>query len=203
MFRRITALLQTGSWTRLIRGGQRGDSELRFVATYLAESLTILSPMSQSNDDSQSGILMNSRRALYTALIGLLIITTGCGGDRGNDLNSVAVSVSPTTGTTTSGGQVTLQATVTGLSGNPALNWTIAELQTNGASGAQCNWLGSTPPSGSCPDGTIQGADAQPATTVTYHVPSGTGTFHINVQWSSVVNPVITKTATSVVTVTP
>ena len=109
------------------------------------------------------------RRALYAWLIGLLIVTEACGGGSGTDFNNVTVSVSPATATIPSGGQVTLQATVNGLSSNPALNWTITELQTNGASGAQCNWLGSTPPSAPCPDGTIQGADTQPSLTVTYH----------------------------------
>ena len=98
-------------------------------------------------------------------------------------------------------GQVTLQAKVTGVSGTQALNWTITELQTNGASGAQCNWLGTTPPAGPCPDGTIQGADASPYTPVTYHAPSASGTFHVVAQWSTLFDPIIIKNGTAVITV--
>jgi len=47
------------------------------------------------------------------------------------------------------------------------------------------------------------GRGTQPALTVTYHAPATTGTFHINVQWSSIVTPIIIKAATSVITVTP
>ena len=110
-----------------------------------------------------------SRALLCVGSLVQLIVMAGCGGS-GFDPNKVTVTVSPTAVTIPASGQVTLQATVTGAPINAVDSWTIAELKTNGASGAQCNWLGTTPPAGPCPDGTIQGADAQPALTVIYHV---------------------------------
>ena len=143
---------------------------------------------------------MNSYRALCVGSLVLLIVIAGCGGGSGINLNNVTVTVSPAAVTIPANGQVTLQAMVTGSPGSPFAQWTIAELKTNGASGAQCNWLGTTPPAGPCPDGTIQGADAPPALTVTYHAPSTSGTFHIIADWST---EMITKDGTSVITVGP
>lgn len=144
---------------------------------------------------------INRRSSYFLALLGLLFILPACGGGSGTNFNNVIVTVSPFTAATTTGRQVTLQATVTGLSGIPALNWSIVELQGNGASGAQCNWTGSSPPAGPCPDGTIQGADVQPATKVRYNSPGSTGIFHVQVQWSSAFTPIVTKTATATITV--
>jgi hypothetical protein len=132
----------------------------------------------------------------------LLAVFAGCGGGSGFDPNNVTVTVSPAAVTIPPSGQVTLQATVTGVP-TPFAGWTIAELKINGASGAQCNWLGTVTPAGPCPDGTIQGADAPPALTVTYHAPSTSGTFHVIAEWSTAFNPVITKDGTSVITVGP
>jgi hypothetical protein len=146
---------------------------------------------------------MNSYRAFSVGSLVLLIVIAGCGGGSGVGPNNVTVTVSPAAVTIPPSGQVTLQATVTGSPGAPFANWTIAELQTNGGSGAQCNWSGTTPPVGPCPDGTIQGADAPPALTVTYHAPSTSGTFHVIAEWSTAFNPVITKDGTSVITVGP
>jgi hypothetical protein len=146
---------------------------------------------------------MNLSRALCVGSLVLLIVIAGCGGGSGLDLNKVTVTVSPAAVTIPVNGQVTLRATVTGSPGAPFANWTIAELKINGASGAQCNWQGSTPPAGPCPDGTIQGADAPPALTVTYLAPSTSGTFHVIAEWSSAFNPVIIKDGTSVITVSP
>ena len=144
---------------------------------------------------------MNCRAPLFVAPVVLLIVVAGCGGGGGTNFNNVTVTVSPATAIVPVSDQTTLQAKVTGVSGTPALTWAITELQTNGASGAQCNWLGTTPPAGLCPDGTIQGADASPYTPVTYHAPNTSGTFHIVAQWSTAFNPVIIKNGTAVITV--
>jgi hypothetical protein len=141
---------------------------------------------------------MNSCRALFfVAPLVLLIVIAGCGGGGGGfDPNNVTVTVSPAAATVAANGQVTLQATVSGLcsSCRPTVSWSIAEL----ASGSQCNWMGTTPPAGPCPDGTIQGAEAG-SLTVTYHAPSTSGTFHVVAQ--ELVTFTITKQATSVITV--
>ena len=144
---------------------------------------------------------MNCRAPLFVAPVVLLIVIAGCGGGNATNFNNVTVTVSPATATVPVSDQVTLQARVTGVSGTPVLTWAITELQTNGASGAQCNWLGTSPPAGPCPDGTIQGADASPYTPVTYHAPSAPGTFHVVAQWSTAFNPVITKNGMAVITV--
>jgi hypothetical protein len=144
--------------------------------------------------------LINHRSAYFLALLWLLLIFPACGGSSTN-FNNVVVTVSPSSTTATTGQQVTLKATVTGISGTQALTWTIVELQANGASGAQCNWLGWTPPAGPCPDGTIQGADVSPYTPVTYNAPTTTGTFHVQVQWSTAFTPVVTKTAVATIIV--
>ena len=144
---------------------------------------------------------MNCRAPLLVAPLVLLIVIAGCGGGSGTNFNNVTVTVLPATASVPVSGQVTLQAKVTGVSGTQALTWTITELQTNGASGAQCNWLGTTPPAGPCPDGTIQGADASPYTPVTYHAPSASGTFHVVARWSTTFDPIIIKNGTAVITV--
>jgi hypothetical protein len=145
---------------------------------------------------------LNLSRALGVESLVLLIVIAGCGGggSSSSDPNNVTVTVSPPAVTVSASGQVTLQATVNGSSAAPALNWTIAELQTNGASGAQCNWSGTTPPAGPCPDGTIQGADAS-SLTVTYLAPSTSGTFHVIAQDN--VSMTLVKAATAVITVSP
>jgi hypothetical protein len=115
------------------------------------------------------------------------------------------VTVAPAAVTVPVNGQVTLQATATG-TGTPtnALTWSIAEQQTNGASGSQCFWL-DTPPAGPCPDGTIQLNTAGIFETVTYHAPSSSGgPFHIIAEWFTIVAGVtITKDGTSAITVSP
>ncbi len=146
---------------------------------------------------------MKSKIPAVLMLCVLLIVIAGCGGGSGFDFNKVTVTVSPAAVTIPASGQVTLQATVTGSPGGPFANWKIAELTINGASGFQCNWLGTTPPAGPCPDGTIQGADAPPALTVTYHAPSTSGTFHVIAEWSTGFNSGIIKDGTSVITVSP
>ena len=147
---------------------------------------------------------MNSRSScLLVASLILLIVVTGCGGgSSGFNATNVNVSIAPLAPTVAEGGQVTLQATVTGAcSGcSPALTWSIAELRTNGASGAQCNWQGPTPPAGPCPDGTIEGAGTPPFDTVTFHAPSNPGTFHVIAEWSLLDPPTI-KDGTATITV--
>jgi hypothetical protein len=148
---------------------------------------------------------MNSPRALCVESLALLIVITGCGGGYSqSDLNKVTVTVSPAAVTIPAGGEVTLHATVTGSPGAPFALWSIAELQTNGASGAQCNWSDTTPPAGPCPDGTIQGEDTPPlSVTVTYHAPSTSGTFHVIAEWSTAFTPAVIRDGTSVITVSP
>ena len=140
-----------------------------------------------------------------SALIGLIVAASCGGGGGGFNPNDVTVSVSPASITIPAGGQTTLLATVHGLCSScaPSVLWSIAELQTNGASGAQCNWSGNTQPLGSCPDGTIEGADAVPALTVTYHAPSTSGTFHVTAEWSTLFNPVVAKDRTWVTATQP
>jgi hypothetical protein len=54
---------------------------------------------------------------------------------------------------------------------------------------------------GPCLDGTIKGADAPPALTVTYLAPSTSGTFHVVAAFDFISNPPIMKTGTAVITV--
>ena len=143
---------------------------------------------------------MNLYRAFYLVSLVLLVAMAGCGGGSSVDPNNVNVTVSPSAVTIPASSQVTLQATVKGSSAAPALSWSIAELQTNGASGSQCNWSGTTPPAGACPDGTIQGADAS-SLTVTYLAPSTLGTFHVIAQAN--VSLTLVKDGTAVITVSP
>jgi hypothetical protein len=149
---------------------------------------------------------MDLSRALCVGLLVLLIFITACGSGGGsldpNFPNNVTVTVSPSAVTIPANGQVTLQATVKGSPINTVSSWTITELKINGASGAQCNWLGTTPPVGSCPDGTIQGADT-PQFPVTYHAPSTSGTFHVIAEWAFIGQPPVNKDATAVITVSP
>jgi hypothetical protein len=144
---------------------------------------------------------MNLSRALCVESLVLLIVIAGCGGGGSSfDPNNVTVTVSPPAVTIPASGQVTLQATVKGSPAAPALTWSIAELQTNGASGSQCNWSGAMPPAGPCPDGTIQGADAS-SPTVTYLAPTTSGTFHVVAQAN--VSLTLVKDGTAVITVSP
>ena len=146
---------------------------------------------------------MNLSRALCVGSLVLLIVIAGCGGGSSFDPNNVTVTVSPAAVTIPASGQVTVQATVNGNPAAPVLTWRIAELQTNGSSGAQCNWQGTTPPAGPCPDGTIQQLTVLNFQTVTYYAPSTPGTFHVIVEWSTAFSPIIIKDATSVITVGP
>jgi hypothetical protein len=147
----------------------------------------------------------NPERVLYVlAFIGL-IVSAGCGTGNKLDPNNVSVSVSPATATTSTNGQVPLQATVQGLpSGGPisVSLWTIAE----NPSYADCATdVGIVPP-GPCPAGTIQIASGDELT-VTYFAPSTPGTYHVNAEWEDFVNftgpPAAIKTGTSVISVSP
>ena len=146
---------------------------------------------------------MNLCRALHLGALVSLMLTAGCGGGaNGSSPNNVTVAVSPMSVTIPANGEVTLQASIKGSPGTPSATWFIAELATNGASGAQCNWSGTTQPAGPCPDGTIELADA-PGLTVKYHAPSTAGTFHVTAEWSTLFNPVVVKDGTAVITVGP
>jgi hypothetical protein len=147
---------------------------------------------------------MDSYRTLCVGAVMSLIVTAGCGGGAsGPNANDVTVAVSPMSVTIPVSGQVTLQATVKGSPGAPSATWFIAELMTNGSSGSQCNWSGTTQPVGSCPDGTIEVADVSPSLTVKYHAPSTAGTFHVTAEWSTLFSPVVVKDGTAVITVGP
>ena len=147
---------------------------------------------------------MDSYRTLSIgALISLIAIAACGGGANGSNPNNVTVAVSPMSVTIPASGEVTLQATIKGSPGAPSATWFIAELAINGASGAQCNWSGSTQPAGPCPDGTIEIADASSSLTVKYHAPSTAGTFHVTAEWSTLFNPVVVKDGTAVITVGP
>ena len=147
---------------------------------------------------------MNSCRALHLGALMSLMLMAGCGGgNNGSSPNNVTVAVSPMSVTIPANGEVTLQASIKGSPGTPSATWFIAELAINGASGAQCNWSGTTQPAGPCPDGTIEGADASSSLTVKYHAPSTAGTFHVTAQWSTAFNPVVVKDGTAVITVGP
>lgn len=141
---------------------------------------------------------MNSFRTLWFAVTSaLLIAISGCGGSNENyNPANVSVVVSPPSATISVGGQTTITATVNGLCNGcvPQVLWTIQELP----GGAQCNWSGSTPPAGPCPYGTIEGAETM---AVTFHAPSSPGTVHVIAEWTTLFAPVVTKTATSTITV--
>jgi hypothetical protein len=135
----------------------------------------------------------------------LLIVFAACGSGPYN-FNHVSVSVSPAAVTIPTNGQVTLQATVSGLCSNCVGSiqyWSIAEDPNNGVS---CYWF-TTPPAGPCPGGTIQPNNNQGSfntLTVTYYAPSTPGTFHVSAVWCICEgSSQISKTGTSVVTVDP
>jgi len=138
-------------------------------------------------------------RSLFRTLrVGSLVplIIPGCGGGSGFDPNNVTVTVSPAAVTIPASSQVTLQAMVKGTgSSDSALTWSIAEQTIN------CYWL-DTPPAGPCPDGTIQQEAIGSSSTVTYHAPGTSGTFHVTAEWS-LLGPSVIKHGTSVVTVGP
>ncbi|MCU1269076.1 MAG: hypothetical protein JWN74_370 [Acidobacteriaceae bacterium] len=141
------------------------------------------------------------------SLVVLFVVIAGCGGGGHSvNYNNVTVTLSPAVVTVPANGQVTLQATVNGsgsTTGN-TLTWSIAEQQTNGASGSQCFWS-DTPPAGPCPDGTIQLVAVPNFQTVTYHAPNTSGgPFHVIAEWFTIVAGVtITKDGTSAITVSP
>jgi hypothetical protein len=144
------------------------------------------------------------RSSLFFTPHVLLLVIVGCGGGgSGFNANDVTVSVAPPTATVVAGGQVTLQGTVNGAcsSCSEPLTWSISELKTNGASGAQCNWQGSTLPAGPCPDGTIEGADNPPFHTVIFHAPNTSGTVHVVAEWTQLSDPPTIKDGTAVITI--
>jgi hypothetical protein len=145
------------------------------------------------------------RYRILCSLLGLLIVAVGCGSGSGFNPNNVTVSVAPATATLSVNGQVSLQATESGLCSGCLSSidfWTVTE----NPSGSDCaTYVGIQPP-GPCPAGTIQIADGSELT-VTYIAPSTPGTYHVNGEWEDFVNfsgpPVATKTGTSVITVSP
>jgi hypothetical protein len=155
----------------------------------------------------REGFLVIPYRVLSVSLLAMLI-ATGCG-QSNKDLgfaNRVTVSISPATASVAANNQVTLQATVNGLCSGCASDifaWSISEDATSG--GSNCNWF-DTPPTVSCPAGTIQQTQGASGSTltVTYHAPSTPGTYHVVAEWCDCVfTPVTKKTGTSVISVTP
>jgi hypothetical protein len=149
---------------------------------------------------------MISCRSFWFALsLVLLIAIAGCGGGSTKwNPNNVSVTVSPATTNVAVGGQVTLHGAVNNDCDTctPDLLWSIQELQVNGATGAQCNWLtGDTPPTEGCPYGTLELPVGNDTTTATFHAPGTTGTVHIVAEWTLISDPPISKTATAAVTV--
>ena len=145
-------------------------------------------------------------RVLSVALLSMLIATGY--GESNKDLgfaNRVTVSISPATASVAANSQVTLQATVNGLCSGCASDifaWSISEDATEG--GSACDWF-DTPPTVSCPAGTIQQTEgaSESTLTVTYHAPSTPGTYHVVAEWCDCLGSGIKKTGTSVISVTP
>jgi hypothetical protein len=148
-------------------------------------------------------------RVLSVGLLAMLI-ATGCGEtnkDKGF-ANNVTVSISPATVSIAASSQVTLQAMVSGLCSGCASDifaWSISEDATEG--GSACDWFDTPPVLYSCPAGTIQQTEGTPSgstLTVMYHAPSTPGTYHVVAEWCDCVfTPVVKKTGTSVISVTP
>jgi hypothetical protein len=138
----------------------------------------------------------------YAMAFALLTASAGCGGGNRFNPNNVTVSVSPGTATISRGGQVSLQATIRGLSSGYINSWAITE----NPSDADCATYLGVVPAGPCPAGTIQIANGS-GLTVTYFAPATPGTYHINAEWEDFDNfggpPIATKTGTSVITVGP
>jgi hypothetical protein len=163
-----------------------------------APRLAFVTPPSVHRD----GVLMNSCRSFWFALsLVLLIAISGCGGgNEGYNPNDVSVSVSPPSTTVSAGGQTTIVATVNGLCNTcaPQVLWSIKEMEDVAGGGAQCNWFDGAPPTGPCPFGTIDGAQT---TTVIFHAPSSAATVHVVAEWTTLFDPIVTRTATSTITV--
>jgi hypothetical protein len=145
-------------------------------------------------------------RTLCSSLVLIwLIAAAGCGRGSGFNPNQVSVSVAPATATVSVNGQVPLQAMVRGLcSGCGLINfWTVTE----DPAGSDCATLIGIQPPGPCPAGSIQFGSDPNGLTVTYIAPSVPGTYHVNAEWEDFVNfsgpPVVTKTGTSAITVSP
>jgi hypothetical protein len=144
---------------------------------------------------------MNLYRALCVASIVWLIFMEGCDSGSKVDLDHLTVTLSPSAATIPASGQVTLQATVEGSPEASSLLWFIAELQTDGASGAQCNCAGAMPPAGPCPDGTIQGIVPGSLTVLTL-LPAPRVTFHVVAEYSLPFSTFV-KDGKTVITVSP
>jgi hypothetical protein len=141
-------------------------------------------------------------------LLVLLIVIAGCGGGGGYNPNNVTVNVSPAVATVAENGQVPLQATVNGLCSTCAPSIYLWYISENGASnGGICDWY-NTPPTVSCPAGTIQetAGPLSDTLTVTYYAPSTPGTYHVIAEWFDsgfFGSASTTKTGTAVITVSP
>jgi hypothetical protein len=144
----------------------------------------------------------NTKYGAFGCLFVIVVVITSCGGG-GYDPNNVTVAVAPAAATIPANGQVTLQATVNGLCSTCTSSiylWSIAEDNNGGG----CDWF-TSPPLEPCPAGTIQETSGPLSNTltVTYFAPGTPGTYHVVAGWSAGFGAPITKTATTVVTVSP
>ena len=144
----------------------------------------------------QARISAPARWTLGVVSLLLTFICIGCGGRY--NANDVTVSISPATATVPENGQMAFNATVNHFCEGcvPQLNWFISE-----DSGASCTWT-ETPPTESCPAGTVQVSEMLGSLTATYFAPSGSGTFHLVASQSVGFNGPY-KQGTSVITVNP
>jgi hypothetical protein len=137
----------------------------------------------------------------------MLVVIAGCGGGADHwDPNNVTVTVSPASANVAPSGTLDVQATINNLCKTcaPDALFVIGEMETDGASGSQCNWsTGDPQPVGPCPDGTIEvGIGA--STKATFHAPNTTGTVHVIAEWFAQdpkTNQTIIKSATATITV--
>ena len=154
--------------------------------------------------------VMNLNRFLCAGSLILLIVVASCGTGSGFDANNVNLTVSPAAAAVRANGQVTLQATVTGLCSGCASSiqdWSIA---ADPSSGANCTFY-EPPPLGPCPAGSIQetAGGMSSSLTMIYFAPSTPNTYHVTAEWTTLGGislgggAQVSKFGTSVITVSP
>jgi hypothetical protein len=115
----------------------------------------------------------------------MALCLAGCG-SRGSDLprsQAVTASLTPMTATIPAGGAVDLQAQVSGFTSAPFLDWWMQEQHDAGANGSEdCDNINAVNQNliPKCTFGYIMvNTMAQSGSTVTYHAPKRSGTFHV------------------------